>query len=83
MLALARLLMGEREEVWAWLGEALGMRNARGAVVTAVAPDGPAAHAGIIAGDIIVSMGDQQHRSRGGEDDGGRRTQRQSPRRDL
>ncbi len=42
------------------MAEAFGMRRARGAVVTAVAPDSPAAHAGLLPGDIILRTADQQ-----------------------
>ena len=64
-------LLGPGSKTPGWIGvrlqdttpemaEALGMRAARGAVVTAVVANGPAAHAGLKPGDIIVATADQE-----------------------
>jgi serine protease Do len=38
------------------LAEELGLDDATGVIVTDVAPDGPAAEAGIVRGDVIIEL---------------------------
>lgn len=38
------------------IGDVLGLGDARGALVSAVEPDGPAADAGVISGDVILNF---------------------------
>lgn len=42
------------------VGKALGMGDARGALVSNVEPDGPAVDAGVRAGDVIISFDDKE-----------------------
>jgi Do/DeqQ family serine protease len=46
------------EPVTAQIAEALGMDQPRGALVVSVVPDGPAAKAGLNAGDVVLAMND-------------------------
>jgi C-terminal processing protease CtpA/Prc len=48
------------QEVTTQIAEALGMMEARGALVVDVAADGPAKEAGIERGDVIVSFGSKE-----------------------
>jgi serine protease Do len=44
------------QDVNAQLAESFGLDRPRGALVSSVEPDGPAAHAGIAAGDVILGV---------------------------
>jgi serine protease Do len=45
------------QDVNAQLAESFGLDRPRGALVSSVEKDGPAAHAGIVAGDVILGVG--------------------------
>jgi serine protease Do len=45
------------QDVNAQLAESFGLDRPRGALVSSVEKDGPAAHAGIVAGDVILAVG--------------------------
>jgi serine protease Do len=45
------------------LSQSLGMKTTDGAIVDQLSPDGPAAHAGLRAGDVIVSIDGQPVKS--------------------
>lgn len=42
------------------VAKALGLEDGKGALVSAVEPDGPAAKAGILSGDVILKFGDRR-----------------------
>src|ERR1700730_8022737 len=45
------------QDVNAQLAESFGLERPRGALVSSVEKDGPAAHAGVVAGDVILGVG--------------------------
>jgi serine protease Do len=54
---VARGYLGvEIQSVTPEMAASLGSKNMKGAIVASVSPNGPAAHAGVLAGDIIIAV---------------------------